>query len=117
MTRATAFPDDLAACHAMLAEKDSLIDQLADRIEEQQAKLAKVSAELNAALQLAFRKKQERYLKNPNQFTLDFGDSADTKDFADGIADAADEQEDDSDSETIDSYTTNSSLSICLDTR
>jgi len=105
MTRATAFPDDLAACHAMLAEKDSLIDQLADRIEEQQAKLAKVSAELNAALQLAFRKKQERYLKNPNQFTLDFGDSADTKDFADGIADAADEQEDDSDSETIDSYT------------
>ena len=105
MTRAPAFPDDLAACHAMLAEKDSLIDQLADRIEEQQEKLAKVSAELNAALQLAFRKKQERYLRNPDQFTLDFGDSADTRDFADGIADAADEQDDDSTSETIDGYT------------
>ena len=105
MTRAPAFPDDLAACHAMLAEKDSLIDRLADRIEEQQEKLAKVSAELNAALQLAFRKKQERYLENPNQFTLDFGDTPDTRDFADGIADAADEQEDDSNSETIDGYT------------
>lgn len=126
MTPATAFPDDLTACHAMLAEKDGLIDQLADQIEEQQEKLAKVTAELNAALQLAFRKKQERYLENPNQFPLDFGDTPDTRDFADGIADAADEQEDDSNSETIVGYTRrkkgrkrrNEQLpGICLDTR
>lgn len=37
--------------------------------------------------------------------TLDFGDSADTRDFAEGIADAADEQEDGSNSETIDGHT------------
>ena len=41
MTSATAFPDDLAACHAMLAEKhaaiaakDGVIEQLEDRVQE-----------------------------------------------------------------------------------
>jgi transposase len=113
MTLATAFPDDLAACHAMLAEmgaalteKDaalashgSVIEQLEHRVEEQKRELAKISAERDVAFQLAFRKRQERYLDNPNQFRLDFGDSDDTKSFADGIADAADEQEDESNSQ------------------
>ena len=115
MTSATAFPDDLAACHAMLAEmgeaitekdatlagnaralatKDGVIEQLEDRVEEQKRELAKVSAERDAALQLAFRKRRERYLDDPNQFLLDFGDTADTRSFVEGIADAADEQED-----------------------
>ena len=65
MTPATAFPDDLAACHAMLAEKhaaiaakDGVIEQLEDRVEEQKRELAKVSAERDAAMQLAFRKRQ-----------------------------------------------------------
>ena len=113
MTLATAFPDDLAACHAMLAEmgaalteKDaalashgSVIEQLEHRVEEQKRELAKVSAERDVAFQLAFRKRQERYLDNPNQFRLDFGDIDDTKSFADGIANAADEQEDESNSQ------------------
>ena len=71
MTSATAFPDDLAACHAMLAEmgeaitekdatladnaralatKDGVIEQLEDRVEEQKRELAKVSAERDAAM-------------------------------------------------------------------
>ncbi len=71
MTSATAFPDDLAACHLMLAEKEAtlavnaralgakngVIEQLEDRVEEQKRELAKVSAERDAALQLAFRKR------------------------------------------------------------
>ena len=107
MPPATAFPDDLAACHAMLAEmgvaltkkdatlanKDSVIEQLEHRVEEQKRELAKVSAERDAAFQLAFRKRQERYLDDPNQFLLDFGDNEDTASFAEGIADAADEQD------------------------
>lgn len=108
MKSATAFPDDLAACHLMLAKKeatlavnaralaakDGVIEQLEDRVEEQKRELAKVSAERDAALQLAFRKRQERYFDNPNQFLLDFGDPADTRSFVEGIVDAADEQED-----------------------
>jgi hypothetical protein len=65
MTLATAFPDDLAACHAMLAEKDaaiasqgSVIEQLEHRVEEQKRELAKVSAERDVAFQLAFRKRE-----------------------------------------------------------
>ena len=100
MKPAAAFPDDLAACHAMLAErdatiatKDGVIEQLEDRVEEQKRELAKALAERDAALQLAFRKRQERYLDDPNQFLLDFGDTADARSFVEGIADATDEQE------------------------
>jgi transposase len=101
MPNPTAFPADLAACHAMLAEKDYLIEQLTDRVEGQKEELAKVAAERDAALQLAFRKKQERHIADPNQFVLDFGESADVQDFAEGIAAAADEHE----GETVDGYT------------
>ena len=45
-------------------------------------------------MQLAFRKRQERYLGDPNQFLLDFGDTDDVRSFVEGIADVAEEQED-----------------------
>ena len=61
-------PNDLAACHAMIA---------------------KLEKERDAALQLAFRKKVERYVNDRQQFVLDFGDSPEVADAAAGIADAA----------------------------
>jgi transposase len=103
MTTETAFPNDLAACHAMLSErardlankdrelvaKDSLIEQQSQRLEEQNIEIAKLEKERDAALQLAFRKKIERYLADPKQFVLDFGDEPHIVDAAEGIADAA----------------------------
>ena len=110
MTTETSFPTDLAACHAMLSErarelankdhaltvkdhalaaKDYLLEQQAERLEEQKTEIAKLQAERDAALQLAFRKKIERYLADPKQFVLDFGDTPDIVDAAEGIADAA----------------------------
>ena len=103
MTTEIAFPTDLAACHAMLSErarelanknqeltaKDYLLEQQAERLEEQKIEIAKLQAERDAALQLAFRKKIERYLADPKQFVLDFGDTPDIVDAAEGIADAA----------------------------
>ena len=81
MADKTALPNDLAACHAMLSEharviagkdrelagKDSLIEQQAQRLEEQKAEISKLQAERDAALQLAFRKKIERYLPDSKQ--------------------------------------------------
>ena len=110
MADKTALPSDLAACHAMLSEharviagkdrelagKDSLIEQQAQRLEEQKAEISKLQAERDAALQLAFRKKIERYLPDSKQFIIDFGDTPDIVDAAEGIADAA--------LETIDGY-------------
>ena len=117
MADVTALPNDLTKCHAMLSEharviatldhalaskdcelagKDReladmgyLIEQQAQRLEEQKAEIAKLQAERDAALQFAFRKKIERYLADPKQFVLDFGDTPDVVDAAEGIADAA----------------------------
>jgi transposase len=89
MTKEIVLPSDLAACHAIIRDQ-------AKQIEDQKARVVKAEAERDAALQLAFRKKIERYLADPKQFVLDFGDTPDIVDAAEGIADAA--------LETIDGY-------------
>jgi hypothetical protein len=75
MMKELVLPNDLAACHAIIRD---ITAQLAQRTKER-----------DAALQLAFRKKIERYLSDPKQFVLDFGDSPEVVDAAEGIADAA----------------------------
>ncbi|MFM7414071.1 MAG: hypothetical protein ACKO6E_12830 [Planctomycetota bacterium] len=72
MAEETSYPNDLAECHALIAEqhrelamRDRLIAQQATLLEEQKAEIAKVSAERDQALQLLFRKKMERYLEDP----------------------------------------------------
>ena len=75
MTKELVLPSDLASCHAVIRD-------LAEQV-------AKLQIERDAALQLAFRKKIERYLPDPKQFILDFGDTPDVVDAAEGIADAA----------------------------
>lgn len=99
------YPHDLATCHAMLREqahvaaaqereiasKESFIKRQHDKIEEQRIEIAKLEKERDAAWQLAFRKKIERYLADPKQFVLDFGDEPEVVDAAEGIADAASE--------------------------
>ena len=56
MTKKVVLPNDLAACHAMI---DDLVEQV-----------AKLEKERDAALQLAFRKKVERYLADPKQLRI-----------------------------------------------
>ncbi|MFM7289640.1 MAG: transposase, partial [Planctomycetia bacterium] len=82
MTKEIVLPNDLAACHAIIRSQ-------AQQLEEEKARVAKLQAERDAALQFAFRKKIERYLADPKQFVLDFGDTPDIVDAAEGIADAA----------------------------
>ena len=103
MTKELAFPNDLAACHAMLREQalvavaqdraitsqESVIKRQHDKIEEQRIEIAKLEKERDIALQLAFRKKIGRYLPDPKQFVLDFDDTPEVVDAAEGIADAA----------------------------
>jgi len=89
MTKELVLPSDLAACHAMIAKQQRVIDLQTDQLEEQKIEIAKLEKERDAALQLAFRKKIERYLADPKQFVIDFGDSPEVVDAAAGIADAA----------------------------
>jgi transposase len=89
MTKELVLPNDLAACHALIAKQQRLIQRQTDLLEDQKIEIAKLAKERDAALQLAFRKKIERYLADPKQFVLDFGDSPEVVDAAEGIADAA----------------------------
>ncbi|MEI6351681.1 MAG: IS66 family transposase [Verrucomicrobiota bacterium] len=89
MTKELVLPNDLAACHAMIAKQQRVIDGQTDLLKEQKVEIAKLEKERDAALQFAFRKKIERYLADPKQFVIDFGDSPEVVDAAAGIADAA----------------------------
>jgi transposase len=89
MPNALLIPNDLAACQALLAEmaktmavQDQKITTLQERVGDQE----RIIAEL---LQRAFQKRSERYLEDPNQLTLDFGEAAGNA--AEGLADAIDE--------------------------
>jgi len=89
MVKELVLPNDLAACHAMLVKQQHEIQRQTDLLEDQKIEIAKLEAERDAALQFAFRKKIERYLPDPKQFVLDFGDSPEVVDAAERIADAA----------------------------
>jgi transposase len=79
----------IAERDAALAAKDALVAQQNQQLIEQKEKIAEYQLRLAAALQAAFRKRIERYLPDPNQLTIDFGNSPDVADAAEGIADAA----------------------------
>jgi hypothetical protein len=72
-----------------LAAKDALVAQQNQQLTEQKEKIAEYQLGVAAALQAAFRKRIERYLPDPNRLTIDFGNSPDVTDAAEGIADAA----------------------------
>jgi hypothetical protein len=74
---------------AALAAKDALVAQQNQQLTEQKETIAEYQLRLAAALQAAFRKRIERYLPDPNQLTIDFGNSPAVADAAEGIADAA----------------------------
>jgi transposase len=77
-------PADLAGCHALIEQLTCTIDEL--HREKQEIELA--FAEL---MQRAFRNRSERYLDNPNQLRLDFKDTDDAADAAEGLAQAVEE--------------------------
>jgi len=113
----TTFPSDIEACHrllrerdaviakkdvvianrdvalaqrdAALAAKDALVAQQNQHLAEQKEKITEYQLRLAAGLQAAFKKWIERYLNDPNQLKIDFGNSPDVADAAEGIADAA----------------------------
>lgn len=84
-TPAITIPNDLGACQALIVE-------LARIVNEQQDQLATQQLEINELLQLAFKRRSERYLANPEQLLLDFGETA--ADAAEGLADAKEERVD-----------------------
>lgn len=86
MTGELLIPNDLAGCQALIAElattvaaQKQTIAVLNQKSEEQLLRIAEL-------LRQAFQKHRERYLEDPNQLTLDFGEGV--SDAAAGLADA-----------------------------
>ncbi len=114
-------PQDLAACHALIAElaranelhtrtiesHTRTIDahqhtieshtQTIEELQQQKEQLAREKQDLELTLaellQRAFSKRSERYLEDPNQLQLDFGNTDEAADAAEGLAQAIEEAE------------------------
>ena len=92
-TPAITFPDDLTSCHALLEQLADTIKEQANKIEALDREKQDIQLAYIALLQQAFRRRSERYIEDPNQLTLDFDDSDDASDAAEGLKQAVAEAE------------------------
>jgi transposase len=74
-----------------LADAHALIEQLLNTNDELRRNNQDLELTLVELLQRAFRNRSERYIENPDQLRLDFKDSDDAADAAEGLAQAAEE--------------------------
>lgn len=100
-------PNDLKACQTLVQELAQQVDSQAHMIDShtetivelqrRKEELEKEKLDLELAyselLQRAFVKRRERYLADPAQLKIDFGDSDDVADACEGLAQAVEEAE------------------------
>ena len=91
-------PADLAACHKIIVAQNQKIGELshttvtqAQAITELHQKVQSQELIINELLQRAFRNRSERYVDNPDQLRIDFGETPEAADAAEGLADAVEE--------------------------
>ncbi len=92
------FPADLAACHALLAEREVAIRTheltivgMSEQLATAKETIVEKQLMIDELLRRSFQKRAERYLENPAQLQLDFGDSPEVTNAAEGLADAIDD--------------------------
>ena len=73
-------PTTLAACHALIAELTSSVDQLTSTVDEQAVTIEslrqekkQIEAEFALWMHRIFARRSERYINDPNQLKLDLG--------------------------------------------
>lgn len=93
MSDALVIPDDLSACQTLLVELAQTVSEQNAKITELKQETAEQKLTINELLQQAFRKRSERYLEDPNQLKLDFGNTDEAADAADGLRDAIEQAE------------------------
>ena len=93
-----ALPTDLAACQALIIERDYQLEAQSQAIADLQAKAEQLEQEkqelqlaFDELVRRAFLKRSERYIQDPNQLRLDFGDTPEAADAAEGLAEAVEE--------------------------
>jgi transposase len=93
MDETLVLPDDLAACHALLVEQARAILEQREKLEAQHRTIESQQLTINELFERAFFHRRERYLDDPNQLKLDFGDTPEAADAAAGLAEAIEEAE------------------------
>jgi hypothetical protein len=79
-TPAITFPADLNACHALMEQLIGTIEEQANKIEALDREKQDLQLAYAALLQKMFARRSERYIEDPSQLALDFGDSDDAAD-------------------------------------
>jgi transposase len=77
-------PNDLGACQALIVELASIVETQKDQLAAQQL-------EINELMRQAFRRHRERYLADPGQMLLDFGETPEAGDAVAGLKEAKEE--------------------------
>jgi transposase len=91
-------PADLMGCHALIEQlawtvdsQHNTIDAQAHTIEQLRCEKQELELAIAELMQRAFRNRSERYINDPNQLRLDFKDTDDASDAAEGLAQAVEE--------------------------
>lgn len=89
-------PSDLATCQTLIKEQAYLVEAQTHTIGDLHGQIKTLKQEqeefklqIKLLIERAFGRRSERYLRDPNQLLIDFGDDA--ADAADGLAEAIDE--------------------------
>ncbi len=84
-------PTSLGACHALIEQLASTVDEQNNTIETLRQEKERIQAEFAVLAQRMFARRSERYVNDPNQLKLDLGDDDNAADAAEGLAQAVDE--------------------------
>ncbi|MGM0486696.1 MAG: transposase, partial [Planctomycetota bacterium] len=84
---------DLEAQRETMREQDMALQVKDQTIEQLQQERDEYKLAFNKLMERRFRNRSERYIENPDQLRLDFGDTDEAADAAEGLADAVDELE------------------------
>ena len=82
--RQIPMPTTLADAHALIEQLACTVDSQSNTIDELRRNTQDLELTIVELLQRAFRNRSERYIDNPDQLRLDFQDSDDGADAAEG---------------------------------
>jgi len=86
-------PNDLAACQALIEQHTFTIEELQQKIEKLEQEKQELKLAFDELMRRAFQKRSERYINDPSQLRLDFGDSDEAADATAGLAEAVAESQ------------------------
>jgi transposase len=93
MTVELQIPDTLTACQTLIVELTQAIAEEKQKRVSLQQQVETLQLEMAELIRRAFQKRSERYIEDPAQLALDFGNSPEAADAAAGLAEAVAESQ------------------------